>query len=124
MLFSKHLDVLLLGDEYAHSVGVSPWIRRGALVIASISTAIVAGFFGIISFVGLMGPHLARRFIGSSHSKLFWFSAILGADIMVIADLLSRGVIYPMEIPVGVFTSVAGGIFFLYLIFRWMGRWS
>ena len=124
MLFSRSLDILLLGDAHAHSVGVSPWVRRGALIIASVAAAVVAGFFGIISFVGLMGPHLARRFVGSSHVPLFWISILLGANIMMLADLLARGLVYPMEIPVGVFTSVAGGVFFLYLIFRGLGRWS
>ncbi len=116
------LDIMLLGDEVAHSVGIDIHIYRTVfLVIASLAAAIVAAFYGIVSFVGLMAPHMARILMGDKHLIKVPLSVLLGALLLVIGDFFSRAVLYPMEIPIGVFTSALGGVFFLYLVVR--GDW-
>ncbi len=116
------LDIMLLGDEVAHSVGIDIYVYRTIfLVMASLAAAVVAAFFGIVSFVGLMAPHMARILIGDKHFMKVPLSVLLGAILLVIGDFFSRAALYPMEIPIGVFTSVVGGIFFLYLVVR--GDW-
>jgi iron complex transport system permease protein len=124
VIVSTHrvLDIMLIGDEVAHGVGVNVFVYRLIyLVLASLAAAFVAAFYGIVSFVGLMAPHLARLMVGDKHLSKLLLSMEIGAILLVVGDFLSRGVMYPMEIPIGVFTSVVGGVFFLYLVVR--GEW-
>ena len=122
LITHRVLDIMLLGDEVAHSVGIDIHIYRTVfLIIASLAAAIVAAFYGIVSFVGLMAPHMARILVGDKHLIKVPLSVLLGAILLVIGDFFSRAALYPMEIPIGVFTSVVGGIFFLYLVVR--GDW-
>ena len=108
----RSANVLQLGDESAKNLGFN--VSRTRLVIsavavflAAISTAVV----GIISFIGLIVPHIARLLMGSDHKYTIPFSMVLGAIVLLIADTLAR-----TEIPVGVITSIVGGPFFLYLL--------
>jgi iron complex transport system permease protein len=113
---------MLMGDEIAHGVGVNvSYFRLVYLILASLAAAFVAAFYGIVSFVGLMAPHIARLIVGDKHIYKLLLSVEIGAILLVAGDFFSRGLLYPMEIPIGVFTSVIGGLFFLYLVVR--GEW-
>ncbi len=114
---AKSCNLLALGDKNAKSLGVNPNLQRilistVAVFLAGISTA----YAGVIGFVGLVVPHIARLLVGSDHKVLIPFSAILGSLVLVMADTLGRTVTAPYEIPVGVIMSVLGGPFFLYLL--------
>ena len=113
----RSANVLQLGDESAKNLGFN--VSRTRLVIsavavflAAISTAVV----GIISFIGLIVPHIARLLMGSDHKYTIPFSMVLGAIVLLIADTLARTIGRSIEIPVGVITSIVGGPFFLYLL--------
>lgn len=113
----KNCNVLALGDKTAKGLGYNPNIQRvlissAGVFLAGISTSSV----GVISFVGLMVPHIARLLIGSDHKYLLPFAALLGAGVLMLADTLGRTVFAPYEIPVGIVMSVLGGPFFLYLL--------
>ena len=113
----RSANVLQLGDESAKNLGFNVngtrlLISAVAVFLAAISTAVV----GIISFVGLIVPHIARMLMGSDHKYTIPFSIVLGAIVLLIADTLARTVGGSIEIPVGVITSIVGGPFFLYLL--------
>lgn len=116
---SRALDLLSAGDEEARSLGLSPTKARlalgGAAALAVSSSVSVAGAIG---FVGLVSPHLARRFVGPSHRALLPASALLGAAMLLLADAVSRTAFAPIEMPVGAVTALIGGPFFLYKIAR------
>lgn len=116
-LMARPLDALASGDETAQSLGLPLKQTRGALVAAAtlVTAAAVAGS-GIIGFVGLIAPHAARLIFGATHHRLIPASAILGAILLVLADDLARTILAPIELPVGIVTSILGGIFFLYLL--------
>lgn len=116
-MLHKSCDVLALGDKNTKSLGYNPNILRllisaVAVLLAGISTAYV----GVIGFIGLIVPHIARMLMGSEHKRLIPFSALMGATILLVADTIGRTMIAPYEIPVGVITTVFGGPFFLYLL--------
>jgi iron complex transport system permease protein len=73
---------------------------------------------GIIGFVGLIAPHVARRLVGETHAWLVPASALLGAALLVLADTVARTITAPVELPVGIVTAALGGPFFLYLLGR------
>jgi iron complex transport system permease protein len=116
-LLSRPLDALSFGDETAQSLGLS--IRRArALIIvaATLTTAASVAAAGIIGFVGLIAPHVARLFFGAAHRRLIPASALLGGLLVLLADDLARAAWAPIEVPVGVITAVLGAPFFLYLL--------
>ena len=117
--YSRQLDLLQLGEPEAYRLGVDV---RGLKFRVIISSAIIVGISvslsGMIGFVGLVVPHLMRLLGGVNHNYLLPASAFFGASIMIIADLLSRILIQPAELPVGLLTSAIGAPFFLWLIFR------
>ena len=123
LVFSRYLDILSLGDSSAHSLGLN--VKNTKLLMLTLS-AILAGsavsFAGLIGFVGLLVPHIARRIVGTSHKKLVPSSAIIGAILVVLCDLLGRTLFSPYEIPVGIILSLIGGPFFIFLILIKKGR--
>lgn len=111
------------GDEFAISTGVDPaGFRRTVLILSAFLTALVISFTGLIGFVGLAAPHMARVIVGNDFRKLIPSSAIFGAFLMLFADTLGRTLFAPVIIPVGVMLSVIGGPFFMYLLIRSKGR--
>jgi iron complex transport system permease protein len=113
------LDILLQGDETAESLGVDT--GRTRLVVAlgsSLTCAAAVASCGIIGFVGLIAPHAMRMLVGPVHRKLLPAGALAGAALLVTADVLSRTLIAPAEIPIGIICSLAGCPFFLYLLAR------
>lgn len=119
ILLSKVCNILALGSKNAKSLGFNSNIymiivTAVAVFLASISTAIA----GVISFVGLVVPHICRIIIGSDHKYLIPFSGIVGAFLVLFADTVGRMAMRPNEIPVGVVTCIFGAPFFLYLLRR------
>lgn len=116
-LMSRPLDAMTLGDESARGVGLHVGRARAGIVIAaSLATAAAVSVAGIIAFVGLMSPHLARMLFGGRHAVLVPASMLLGAAILTVADLVARTALAPIEIPVGILTALLGGPFFLYVL--------
>lgn len=112
------LNVLSCGnDEVARSIGVNPWKTRVWVGVFSVfATAAVISFSGVIGFVGLAGPHIARLLIGGDHRYLFPFSAAVGAVLLLVADTIGRLLLAPVLIPVGIVVSFLGVPIFVNLI--------
>ena len=116
-LFAKELDVLLLGDDVAETLGMDT--RRTKLLIivaATVLTGVVVSVSGVIGFVGLVVPHIMRSLVGSGHRRLIPVSILAGGLFTMAADLVSRVIIAPEELPIGVIAAFIGAPFFLYLI--------
>ena len=117
MLFSRRLMVLSLGDGMALSLGVPvKRMRLLALVCASASAAAAVSFAGLLGFVGLIVPHLARRLVGEDLRFLLPASAMTGGILVVLADLVGRTLFAPTEVPVGIVMALIGAPFFLILL--------
>jgi iron complex transport system permease protein len=117
MLHRRHLDVLRVGDEEAASLGVSVARTRVVIVLAAtFGTAAVVSVSGLISFVGLIIPHLIRLIAGSSYRRLLPLSIMLGAAFLIIADVPGRMLTSPAETPIGVVTAFIGAPFFVLLL--------
>lgn len=117
LLYNRHLTAISLGDAAAHHMGVDVEKSRMILLCSSaLLTAASVAVSGVIGFVGLMIPHIARMFVGYNYRRLLPASALVGAIFLSLADLLARMVIRPSELPVGVITALCGGPFFLYLL--------
>lgn len=118
-LRGRQLDALAIGDETAHILGVAPGrLRVQLLVVVSLCIGVVVASAGSIGFVGLVVPHLARRLVGAAHTWAVPVSALLGAILLMWADLLARILLQPQELPVGIITAFIGAPFLLYLIRR------
>ncbi|MGP8188292.1 MAG: FecCD family ABC transporter permease [Terracidiphilus sp.] len=114
---ARRLNTLALGEEYATNLGVSVQRTRIAvIVIGSILTAAAVALGGLISFIGLIVPHILRMILGPDHVRLLPATALAGALFLVVADTAARTIIAPSELPVGVLTAFIGGPFFLYLL--------
>lgn len=111
--------VLGSGDDYAQSMGVRPQrIRVIGLVITSLITAVAVSFFGVIAFVGLVVPHIVRKFIGDNEEFLITGSAVFGGMFLLLCDTVARTIISPVILPVGILTSFLGVPLFLFLLTR------
>ena len=116
---SRKLDLLQLGEPEAYRLGVDVKKLKFKVIISSaITVGISVSLSGMIGFVGLVVPHLVRLIGGVNHNYLLPGSALLGPSLMMSADLISRILIQPAELPVGLITSAIGAPFFLWLIFR------
>ncbi len=119
MAYARDLNLLMIGEESAQSLGVNvPRIRLVLLALASLMTASAVSVAGTIGFVGLIVPHILRLIIGPDHRVLLPASLIGGASFLVFADALARTLIAPEVLPVGVITALFGGPFFLFLLWR------
>lgn len=115
-LFSRDLNVLLLGEEEAQAVGLNPSrTRKLLLLLSSITTALAVSVSGSISFVGLIVPHILRMLVGPDHRILLPASIFGGAIFLVLCDLIARS-ITQTELGVGIITSLVGAPYFLYLL--------
>ncbi len=116
-LLSRPLDALSFGEETAQSLGLAIGKARALIVVATtLTTAAAVAAAGVIGFVGLIAPHVARLFFGAAHRRLIPASALLGGLLVLLADDLARTAWAPIEVPVGVITAVLGAPFFLYLL--------
>ena len=122
-LSGRGLDALAIGDETAHTLGVSPdRFRTLLLVLVALTVGVVVSAAGSIGFVGLVVPHLARRAVGSAHSVAIPAAALMGAILLVWADVLARVLLQPQEIPIGIVTALLGAPFLIVLIRRFSAR--
>ena len=118
-LLSGKLNILTLGDDMAKGLGLKVNLARTVFImLASLLAAASVSVVGILGFVGLIVPHIARIIIGSDYRFLFPASALMGATLVVLCDTVSRLIFLPMEIPVGISLSIIGVPFFLYLLRR------
>lgn len=119
MAMSKKLNILITGDKNATALGLNAHrLRIVLLIIISLMAASVVCFTGIIGFIGLVAPHIVRIFLGSDNRYLIPASAAFGAVLLMVADLISRVVIAPTFLPVGVITAFIGCPMFLYLLIK------
>lgn len=119
MRYGHRLNLLALGEREAYHLGVdTERLRLEVIGLAALATAAAVSFAGIISFVGLVVPHMLRLMLGPDHRRLLPASALLGAAAIAFADLAARTVVAPAEMPLGVVTALAGGPYFLWLIHR------
>lgn len=115
----RKLDILAVGESAAWQLGVDvSKLRFRLLLITALLTAAVVSLCGVIGFVGLIVPHVLRLLFGPLHRVLILESAIWGAVLLMAADLLSRTVAVPAELPIGIITALIGGPFFLILLLR------
>ena len=118
-VFSRDLNVMMLGDDSARSLGIDVnGFKKYIFVISTLMVAAVVSVSGIIGFVGLIVPHAIRMIFGSDNRVVIPFSALGGAIFLIICDTLARVVVPPSEIPVGIITSIFGVPFFIYLLYR------
>jgi iron complex transport system permease protein len=118
-LSGRNLDLLLQGEEVAESLGVD--VKKARMIIAlgaSLAVAAAVSVAGIIGFVGLIAPHSVRVITGPAHKRLLPAAALMGALILVAADMATRS-ISGVELPIGIITSVGGAPFFIYILARY-----
>ncbi|MEE1042202.1 MAG: iron chelate uptake ABC transporter family permease subunit, partial [Lachnospiraceae bacterium] len=117
LFLSKGLDVLLLGDDVAVTVGVNTErLKMGIIILATLLTGVIVSISGTIGFVGLTIPHITRSIVGTKHKRLIPASVLVGGTFLVAADIISRVAVAPEELPIGVVSAFFGAPFFLYLI--------
>jgi len=117
--YSRQLDLLQLGEPEAFRLGVDVQKLKYTIILtcaASVGASVALS--GMIGFVGLIVPHLTRLLGGVNHNYVLPGSALMGAALMIIADLIARVIIQPAELPIGLITSAIGSPFFLWLIFK------
>lgn len=116
---SAQLNLLQLGDEEAHYLGVNvARLQRIMLLCSALLVASAVAICGIIGFIGLVVPHLMRLLLGADHRGLVPGSLLMGAILLLVADTFARTIVAPAEMPVGLITSFIGAPWFLWLIFR------
>lgn len=116
---ARPLNAMLLGESEARHLGIhTEWIKRIVIAGAALAVGASVAVAGIIGFLGLVVPHLLRLAVGPDHRVLLPGSALLGAALLVAADMLSRIVVSPAELPIGIVTALVGGPFFLWLLLR------
>jgi iron complex transport system permease protein len=124
--YAHRLNVLQFGDQQATQLGLDvPKIKRGIVIGASLASAAAVSFAGIIGFVGLILPHVARYVWGPDHRHLIPLSIFSGAGFLLIADVIARRVLAPQTLPVGIVTALFGAPFFLWILRRYQrqGLW-
>lgn len=120
---STELDLLSLGEAQAQNLGVNVKITKIVLMfIASLLVGVSVAIAGVIAFVGLIVPHICRLMVGPKHKVLIISSSLFGASFLMLADLFSRIVIVPKELPIGILTSVIGAIVFVMIIVKKLQR--
>ena len=116
---ARALDALVLGTDSARSLGLAlPRIRLALVTAVALATGVAVSQAGLIAFVGLVAPHLVRRFAPSTHGFMLLASAAAGGVLLLLADVLARCLIAPREVPVGVLTALLGGGYLVWLLNR------
>lgn len=119
MRFSPELNAFAIGEENARHIGVN--IRRVKLIVlitVSVLTGVCVSIAGTVSFVGLIMPHIARMLVGPNHKRLLPASLFSGAIFLLLADLTARTLLSPIELPIGVVTSIVGAVAFVIIFYR------
>ena len=116
---ARRYDLLSLGERNARHLGVNvEQLRLVSIVLVALLTGVAVAFTGIIAFVGLVVPHIIRMIIGPAHRGLILASAVGGGALLVLADLMTRTLVSGAELPIGMLTSLVGGPFFFWLLYR------
>lgn len=119
----NELDVMALGEDTAQGLGLSvKKMRTIFLILAALLAGASVSFAGLLGFVGLIVPHIGRYLVGSESKKLIPFSALCGAALVTLCDLIARVAFAPYEVPVGIFMSMIGGPFFIGLLMKKRGE--
>ena len=119
MIWAREYNLFMMGEDQASQMGLN--VRRfkaTMMVVASTLTSVCVAFVGVIGFVGLVIPHACRMMLGGDHRLIMPASVILGACLMLFADLLARTVMAPTEIPVGAVTAIIGTPVFAYMLIK------
>ena len=119
IFMSDKIDILSLGDNVATNLGEKVnELKLFLLFIAIVLTASTVSVVGTIGFVGLISPHIAKNLVGYKHKLVIPLSGIIGGIILATADLIGRTMFAPVEVPIGIVTSIVGAPYFLYLLIR------
>ena len=119
ILNARNLNAMTLGDESATTLGLPVGrFRMIVFVVCALLTGAAVAFSGVISFVGLMIPHLVRLVVGGDYRRVLPLSALVGAIFLVLADIVARTIIPPQDVPIGIITGLVGGGFFIILMRR------
>lgn len=119
LFLGKKLNVFSLGEEMAKSLGMKTlYLKIIIIFIVAILSGISVALAGPIAFIGLITPHIVHKFIGTDYRWLIPFSIFTGSSILLLADIWSRFIVYPKEVPVGALTALIGGPFFIYIAKR------
>lgn len=122
VFLSRWIDILCLGDAVAASLGVNgKALRTVCLILASACAGAVVSFAGLLGFVGLIVPHMARKIAGPGMKYLLPAASLMGAILVLFADMLGRMLFAPSEVPVGIVMALVGAPFFFWLLFRKRG---
>jgi iron complex transport system permease protein len=116
--YGQEMDIMTFGEEQALSIGIE--LKKVKLILIAVSallTGTAVSFVGIIGFIDLIAPHVVRKIFGTGHKIVIPLSALFGGAFMTIADLISRTVVSPSELPVGAVTALIGAPFFAYVFF-------
>ena len=117
--YSKQLNALLLGEEEAGYLGIDPdKLKRRIMLLNTAMVSVATAFVGVIAFMGLIVPHVLRLLIGSDNKRLLPAAMILGAALLVLADMCARLILAPAEVPIGIITSLVGAPIFIILLKR------
>jgi len=117
--YSKDLNLLAMGNETAHSLGINVKQKVAIiLLISALSVSIVVAYSGVIGFVGLIVPHMVRFIIGADNRRLLPLSALWGGIFLIIADSMARTVVQPGELPVGSITALFGAPYFFFILIK------
>lgn len=123
VLIAPRLDLLALGESAARHLGVDvERLRRNVIVVVAVLATAGVAFTGIVLFVGLIVPHLVRMLVGPAHRTLIPLSAIVGAVVLLAADVGARSLVHNADLPLGMLTSLIGGPFFFWLLRRTRAR--
>lgn len=118
-LFSKKLNIILLGEEQAQYLGVDVrLLKRGLLMLTAVLAAFCVAYCGVIGFIGLIVPHICRMMVGGDHRLLIPSSAVVGGLVLLIADIFCKTAAAPSELPIGAVVAVIGVPFFLFLMVK------
>lgn len=118
LMLSQVLDALILGEATAKSLGLPlGQMRFGLVVVIALAAATAVAQTGLIVFVGLAAPHLVRAIVKLTHARLIFLSSLMGGVLLLLADLVSRWLISPQELPVGILTALFGGAYLLHRMF-------
>ncbi len=119
ILYSKRMNVLLLGSLQANSLGIDAQrTKKIILFVATLCCSVIVSVCGVIGFVGLVSPHIARLLFGGDNRKVLPYSVLIGMIFMLCSDIIARNMLSPAELPIGSVTSLVGAPFFIYLLYN------
>lgn len=119
LLIGKKLNVFSLGEEMARSLGMKTlYLKIVIIAMVAVLSGVSVALAGPVAFIGLVTPHIVHKFMGTDYRWLIPFSVLTGSAILLLADIMSRFIIYPKEVPVGALTALIGGPFFIYIAKR------